>query len=320
MARIVFMGTPAFALPALRVLLQEGHQVAAVVTRPDRPAGRSREPLPSPVKRFALEQGLYVWQPEHLRGEAVERLRALGPEVIIVAAYGELLRPEALAIPPHGCLNLHASLLPRWRGASPVAAAILAGDRETGVTLMLMDAGMDSGPMLAQEAVALDGQERSGELSAHLAEVGAGLLRRMLPDWLSGQVIPQPQDESRATYCPVLRKEDGGVDWTWPATQIARMVRAYDPWPGAYTTLRGRRLRLWQVRALPETVRRPAGTLLVRAGELRVATGEGLLLLEEVQLEGKRRVSARDFLLGQRDLEGIRLGGSGRPARGRGQG
>lgn len=309
MPRVVFMGSASFSLPALRVLLEEGYEVAAVVTAPDRPAGRSRQVRPGPVKTFALEKGLSLWQPETLRTpEAWERLRVLAPQVIVVAAYGEILRPEVLALPPYGCLNLHPSLLPRWRGPSPVAATILAGDRETGVTLIRMDAGMDSGPILAQEVLPLSGQERQGELSARLAEMGAELLRRTLPAWLAGEIVPQPQEENRATYCRPLRKEDGRIDWTKPATYIERMVRAYDPWPGTYTFFRGRRLHIWRATVRPETFHSPPGTVLLDGRRLLVATGEGSLSLEEVQWEGKRRLPIREFLLGQRGLEGTCLG------------
>lgn len=304
MARIVFMGTPAFAVPSLQALVEDGHDIVVVITQPDRPAGRGGRMQPGPVKAWAQEQGLAVWQPERLRGTVVEQLRALQPEVIVVAAYGEILRPEVLALPPHGCVNVHASLLPRWRGASPVAAAILAGDDKTGVSLMQMDAGMDTGPILAQESLPLQGHERGGELSARLAEMGAALLRRVLPEYLAGKVAPQPQDDSQATYCAVLRKEDGRVDWTRPAAYIERMVRAYDPWPGAYTFLRGRRLRLWRATVLPETPFQPPGTILVRDRHLLVVTGKGILALEEVQLEGKRRMSADEFLRGQPGLAG----------------
>jgi len=307
MARVVYMGTPAFALPPLQALVEAGHDIVAVVTQPDRPAGRGGRARPGPVKAWAEAQGLAVWQPERLRGEAVERLRALAPELIVVAAYGEILRPEVLAIPPYGCLNIHASLLPRWRGAAPIVAAILAGDDKTGVTLIRMDAGMDTGPILAQQALPLRGQERCGELGARLAEMGAVLLGRVLPEYLAGKVIPEPQDDSQATYCTVLRKEDGLVDWTRPAAYIERMVRAYDPWPGAYTFLRGQRLRIWRAGVLAEASPYPPGTVWLRDGRALVATGDGMLALEEVQLAGKRRLSIAEFLRGRPDLAGARF-------------
>ncbi len=308
MPRVVFMGSASFSLPALRVLLEEGYEVAAVVTAPDRPAGRSLRLRPGPVKASAQGFGLPLWQPETLRTpEARERLRTLAPQVIVVAAYGEILRPEVLDLPPYGCLNIHPSLLPRWRGPSPVAAAILAGDRETGVTLIRMDAGMDSGPILAQEVLPLSGQERQGELSARLAEMGAELLRRTLPAWLAGEIFPRPQEENRATYCRLLRREDGQVDWTRPATHIERMVRAYDPWPGTYTFLHGRRLHIWRATVWPETLPGPPGTVHLDGWRMLVVTGQGGLSLEEVQWEGKRRLPIREFLLGQRGLEGTCL-------------
>ena len=308
MARIVFMGTPSFAVPPLQALIAEGHEVAVVVTQPDRPAGRSGVPRPSPIKELALAHGLPVWQPDHLRGEAVERLRGLTPTVIVVAAYGEILRPAVLAIPPHGCLNLHASLLPRHRGASPIVAALLSGDSETGVTMMQMDAGMDTGAIVAQQSLPLTGQERQGELTARLAELAAGLLRRTLPEWLAGWITPQPQEDARASYCPVLRREDGQIDWTRPAPYIERMTRAYDPWPGAFTFLRGRRLHIWRASVLPQSIPLPPGTLTRHGHDLVASTGDGALLLEEVQLEGKRRLRTVEFLQGQHGLEETRLG------------
>lgn len=308
MPRVVFMGSSSFSIPALRVLLEEGYEIAAVVTAPDRPAGRSLHLRPGPVKAFALENHLSLWQPETLRApEAWERLQALSPQVVVVAAYGEILRPEVLSLPPCGCLNIHPSLLPRWRGPSPVAATILAGDLETGVTLIRMEAGMDSGPILAQEVLPLSGRERQGELSTRLAEMGAELLRRTLPAWLAGEITPQPQEESRATYCRPLRKEDGRVDWTRPAAHIERMVRAYDPWPGTYTFLHGRRLHIWRAAVRPDTLPGPPGTVYLDGWQMLVATGEGSLFLEEVQWEGKRRLPIREFLLGRRGLEGACL-------------
>ncbi len=309
MARIVYMGTPAFAVPPLEALLEAGHQVVGVVTRPDRPAGRSGAARPSPVKELALREGLAVWQPPTLRSPAAaEELRAMEPELIVVAAYGAILPTAVLAIPRHGCLNVHASLLPRHRGAAPIAAAILAGDSETGISLMQMDAGMDTGPIIAQASLPLAGKERQGELTARLAALGAGLLRSTLPDWLAGKIEPRPQDHSLATYCRTVRKEDGAIDWTRPAWQIERMVRAYDPWPGAYTLLRGRRLHIWRAAVvLGEPADRP-GTLRAADGRMHVSTGEGRLELQEVQLEGRRRLAAREFLQGQRELQGVVLG------------
>jgi methionyl-tRNA formyltransferase len=306
MVRVIYMGTPAFAVPPLQALLEAGYDVITVVTQPDRPAGRSRTPRPSPVKKWALQHDLPVWQPQHLRGEAATHLPTLAPELIVVAAYGEILRSAVLDLPPHGCLNLHASLLPRHRGAAPVAAALLAGDDETGITLMQMDTGMDTGAIIAQEAIPLTGQERRGELTTRLAQVAADLLRRTLPAWLAGQITPQPQDEAHATYCSVLRREAGRIDWTRPAMHIERMTRAYDPWPGAYTLLHGRRLQIWRAGVTAGQTTAP-GVISLQGQHIVVGTGEGELVLEEVQLAGKRRMSAEAFARGQRGLEELQL-------------
>jgi methionyl-tRNA formyltransferase len=306
MVRVIYMGTPAFAVPPLQALLEAGYDIVTVVTQPDRPAGRSRTPQPSPVKKWALQHDLPVWQPQRLRGQATTHLRTLAPGLIVVAAYGEILRPTVLDLPTHGCLNLHASLLPRHRGAAPIAAALLAGDDETGITLMQMDAGMDTGAIVAQEAISLAGQERRGELTAHLGQVAADLLRRTLPAWLAGQITPRSQDEAQATYCRVLRREDGRIDWTQPASYIERMTRAYDPWPGAHTLLRGRRLQIWQAGVKAGQTTAP-GILSLQGQQIVVGTGAGELVLEEVQLAGKRRMSGEEFARGQRELDGVLL-------------
>lgn len=306
MVRIVYMGTPAFAVPPLLALLEEGYDVITVVTQPDRPVGRSRTPHPSPAKEMALLHNLTVWQPQRVRGEAIASLRGLAPDLIVVAAYGEILSPEILEIPPHGCLNVHASLLPRHRGASPIVAALLAGDDETGITLIQMDSGMDTGAIIAQEALPLSGQEHRGELTARLACFAADLLRRTLPVWLAGQIKPRPQDNAHATYCSVLRREDGQIDWTQPATYIERMTRAYDPWPGAYTFLRGRRLQVWRASVVVDQAI-PPGIISLRGRQVTVGTGAGGLVLEEVQLAGKRRMNAAAFVRGLRELDGVLL-------------
>jgi len=306
MVRVVYMGTPAFAVPPLQALLEEGYKIITVVTQPDRPAGRSRTPRPSPVKQWALQHDLPIRQPQRLRGEAEGQLHRLAPDLIVVAAYGEILRPNLLDLPPHGCLNLHASLLPRHRGAAPVAAALLAGDDETGITLMEMDAGMDTGGMIAQEAIPLSGQERRGELTIRLAQVAADLLRRTLPAWLAGQITPQPQDKAQATYCSVLQRKDGRIDWTRPAVYIERMTRAYDPWPGAYTLLHGRRLQIWRAKVASGLNIRP-GIISLQNQKIVVGTGKEGLVLEEVQLAGKRRMNGEDFARGQRKLDGALL-------------
>jgi len=311
MERIVFMGTPRFAVPTLEALVaQEGYELVCVVTQPDRPAGRGRKLAASAVKEAALAHGLPVWQPRTLRdSEAVEKLRALSPTVIVVAAFGQILRPEVLAIPSRGCLNVHASLLPRWRGAAPIPAAILAGDEETGVTIMLLDEGMDTGPILAQASLPIRPEDTTGSLTERLATLGADLLIATLPRWLAGEIQPRPQDHSQATMCRPLRKEEGRLDWSLPAIELERRVRAYNPWPGAYTTWHGRRLKVLCAAPLSDwRGPQPPSQVIALPEGTAVVTGNGALLLLEVQLAGRRAMTIADFLRGQRDFIGSRLG------------
>jgi methionyl-tRNA formyltransferase len=304
MASIVFMGTPEFAVPSLRRLIQEGHHIVAVVTQPDRPAGRGRKIEMPPVKQTALQYGLPVLQPESVnRREFLAQLEELRPEVGVVAAFGQLLGKRLLSISPHGYLNVHASLLPRHRGASPIAAAILAGDEVTGVSIMLIDEGLDTGPVLAQTTCPILPEDTAGSLEAKLAEIGADLLARTLPSWLAGNATPKPQEERLATVAGHVAKDDGRADWTQPAETLWRMARAYDPWPGLFTFVDGQRLRLWKVRPLLDWRgdARP-GEVLLDVGGLVVATGRGALELLEVQLAGKQRVSGADFKRGHRHL------------------
>lgn len=308
--RLVFMGTPEFALPSLERLLAEGHDVAAVYTQPDRPSGRGRGLEPPPVKRLALERGLAVAQPESLRpASEVERLSSFKPEAIVVAAYGLILPPPVLELPPLGCINVHPSLLPRHRGPSPVAAAILAGDSVIGVSIMLLDRGMDTGPILAQERLAITDDDTTGSLTDKLARLGAGLLARTLPLWQARLVAPQPQDEAQATYSRLLTKEEGGLDWGRPAVELWRRVRAFQPWPGCNTTWRGQRLKLLEAWPLPdaETEARTGEVLSVASGVIAVQAGQGVLELRQLQLEGKRPVTAEEFVRGRRDFLGSKL-------------
>lgn len=315
--RALFMGTPDFAVHSLAVLTMQadaGVQLVGVVTRPDKPAGRGRQLAYSPVKQFALDHDIPVVQPGQLRRrEALQQLRELSPELIVVAAFGQILPPEVLALPPHGCLNVHASLLPRWRGASPINAAILAGDAETGVTLMLMDMGLDTGPILAQRAAPIGTEETAGELSDRLAQLGAELLVEIIPHWLAGELTPQPQDETQATVTRLLRKEDGRLDWTQPAEALARQVRAFTPWPGAFTTWDGRTLKVLAAHAISAPSDLPPGTCFVRSdpasGLLGCACGQGALALEVIQLEGKRALPAGEVLRGYPALAAATLGG-----------
>jgi methionyl-tRNA formyltransferase len=307
MARIVFMGTPRFAVPTLRAL-NEHHHVVGVVTQPDQPAGRGRQVTASPIKEVALMQGLPLFQPDSLRSpEAVAHLAGWKPDVIVVAAFGQILREAVLALPPHGCLNVHASLLPLYRGAAPIPAAILAGEEVTGVTIMQMDKGMDTGPILAQAEVPISADDTTASLTAGLAELGAQLLIETLPGWLAGEIQARPQDDSRSSYCRPLKKEDGHLDWTKPAAILDRQVRACDPWPGAYTNWQGQQLKVLRAHARPEWQRQglPGQVIELDRG-IGVVAGQGVLELLDVQLAGKRPMSAELFARGQRNLvEGI---------------
>jgi methionyl-tRNA formyltransferase len=309
MIRVVFMGTPDFAVPSLQILVEKYH-VVGVVTQPDRPAGRGRRLQPPPVKVVAEAAGIPVYQPASLRREeAAVPLREWQPDLIVVAAYGQILRPHVLNLPPHGCLNVHASLLPRWRGASPIQHAILAGDAETGVSLMKMDAGMDTGPVYVQEKLAIAPDDTAATLHDRLALLGGQLLGTHLDAILDGRLPPTPQDDGQATYAPLIKKEDGRLDWHEPTAQLARRVRAMTPWPGAFTTWQGKILKIVEARAIE-----PAGLPVGQPGEVVgshetavVLTGEGGLQLQQVQLEGKRPVAMAEFLRGRPDFIGSRL-------------
>jgi len=312
--RLIFAGTPEFALASLQALCGAGHRPVAVLTQPDRPAGRGRRLTPSPVKAWAVDQGLTVLQPATLKPsatdeDAVAQLAALAPDALIVAAYGLILPPAVLALPPAGCINVHASLLPRWRGASPIQAAVLAGDPVTGVSLMHMEAGLDTGPVYARAETPVGPRETAGELHDRLAALGAGLLAERLEDILAGRVTPEPQDDDAATYAPRIRREDALIDWSQPAEQIDRAVRAYDPWPVCHTRLEGELLRCWRAEPGPGEAASSGPGVIIAAGPdgIDVATGAGLLRLLEVQLPGRRRIAARD-LANQRRLAGLQLG------------
>ena len=309
--RVVFMGTPEFALPTLQGLWDRGYEIPGVFTRPDKPAGRGQKPTPSPVKELASRLGLPVYQPATLRRPAVaELIRKLKPDVVVVAAYGLILPKEVLGIPPHGCLNVHPSLLPRWRGPSPIAFAILAGDEHTGVTVMLMDEGMDTGPIVARsDPVPIGPDDTTGTLTPKLAQVGAGLLLDTLPRWVAGEIVPEPQDDSKATYSRLLTKEDGAIDWGRPAEEIWRMVRAFDPWPGTFTRWQGKLLKVLAARPEPGGSHQPVGTVIRVDSGAAVQTGRGLLRLERVQLEGRRPVGIAEFLRGYPHFIGSRLPG-----------
>ena len=312
--RVVFMGTPVFAERSLRALLDVGFHVVGVVSQPARPAGRGRQLAQPAVAVLAAERHIPLIQPENPHEPAaLETLRAWLPDVIVVAAYGHILRPAILSLPPHGCVNVHASLLPRYRGPSPIPMAILAGDTETGVTIMLMDEGADTGPILAQRAIPIEDHDTTGTLTAKLAALGAQLLVETLPAWVRGEITPQPQDERQATYCQKWRKEDGRIDWSAPAGQIWRQVRAFQPWPGAYTFWAGNLLKILEVWPIAEEKREaPAGHVVDVAGEPAVVAGDGLVVLKKVQLAGKKPMEGTAFVRGQRGFVGSMLDGQGR--------
>lgn len=307
--RVLFLGTPSFAALPLRALAAAGHEVVGVVTQPDRAAGRSRSLQPPPVKVAALELGIPVLQPPTLKDAAVvQQLRDLHFEVGVVAAYGEILRRNVLDIPPLGYLNVHPSLLPLYRGPTPVTAAILAGDELTGVSIIRLVRAMDAGPIIAQATVSLDRDARAGALTDELFTIGSQLLVGALPLYARGEIAPQPQDESQATYCKLLTREDGRIDWSLPALVIERAVRAYDPWPGAWTTWQGQQLKIGAARVDAEWSGDVAPGTVVDGSDLRIATGSGALVIAELQPAGKRMMPASDWLRGQRGLAGQRLG------------
>jgi methionyl-tRNA formyltransferase len=310
--RVIFLGTPEFAAIPLEALASDRrYEVVGVITQPDRPAGRGRAPEPPPAKQAALRLGIPVLQPETLRDPAaVAALAELRPDAGVVAAYGEILRKNVLALPPLGYLNIHPSLLPRQRGPAPVAGAILAGDAETGVSVMLLESKMDAGPILAQRCIPLPADARAGALTADLFRLGAAMLLEALAQYAGGVLEPRPQDESQATYTSLIQKSDGAVDWSRPAVQIERMTRAYDPWPGAQTAWRGQPLKLIAARAHADWPGGAApGTLLAIDSGTWVATGAGALELLVVQPAGKRPMAAADWRRGQRELAGAQLGG-----------
>lgn len=310
MRRIVFMGTPDFAVPTLETLLtMPDVQVVGVYTQPDRPAGRGSRVQASPVKAVALRAGVPVYQPLGFRKRVanVEALRDLRPALLVVAAYGLILPPSVLEIPPLGSLNVHASLLPRWRGAAPITYALLEGDTVTGVTIMLMDEGMDTGPMLTRAEEPIHPDDTTVSLSERLARLGAATLRETLPRWVAGDLTPTPQPEEGVSYTRLVKKEDGAIDWTRPAAVIERAVRAYQPWPTAFTLWKGEPLKVLKATVLPGEG--GPGTVVAVPGGVAVATGVGLLRLDEVQAAGRRPMPGKAFVNGAPGFVGARLGG-----------
>jgi methionyl-tRNA formyltransferase len=310
-ARVAFFGTPEFALPTLAALVESGRPPAIVVTRPARPAGRGRQMQEPPVARWARRHGLPVAQPRRVGDpEFLAALRALDPEVAVVAAFGQIFPRSLLAVPRLGCVNLHGSLLPRWRGAGPVAAAIAAGDPVTGVTTMLMEEALDSGPILLQEEARIGQRETAAELGARLAALGGPLVVRTLEALERGAIQPRPQDESQASYAPRLQRADARADWAAPAAALDRRLRAQTPWPGLESTLRGAPVKFLRARPAPRPADGAPGEILgLDDSAIRVACGDGsALLVEELQRPGRRALSGSDFWNGERLRPGERLG------------
>jgi methionyl-tRNA formyltransferase len=307
--KIVFAGTPDFALPVLQVLLDSSHEVAAVYSQPDRPSGRGRRLTESPVKRLASRHAIPVCQPGTFRDrDAQVTLDAFRADLMVVVAYGLILPPAVLAMPRLGCINVHASLLPRWRGAAPIQRAILAGDRETGVCLMQMDSGLDTGPVLASATCPIEPDDTGGRLHDRLSVMGAQLLKENLDRIARGELESRVQDDSQASYADKLEKAEAMIDWTISAEQIARQVRAFNPWPVAETRYSGRQLRIWEARPVAMMTQQPPGRVLAagKAG-IDVACGVGALRILAVQLAGARQVPVIDFI-NAHPVEGVRFG------------
>lgn len=302
--RIVFLGSPEFAVPSLEALAAH-YSIVGVVTQPDRPAGRGRRLRPPAVRLAAHRLGLPIIQPPRLAApESLSAIRAWAPDLIVVAAFGQILRTSLLDLPRLGCLNVHASLLPRWRGASPVQAAILAGDITTGVTLMKMDPGLDTGPVLAQRSIPIAPDDTGGSLAARLADVGAALLLETIPGYVAGSVLPTPQDESRTTHAPLLHKSLGALSPTDSAGLLTRKVRAYDPWPGTYIEWRGRRLAVLAAHQASASEAQPPGVAVLHGDHPAITTSDGLLVLDRVQPVGKKNMPGEAFLRGNSDFLG----------------
>lgn len=311
---IIFMGTPEFSVPILSRLVQSTYHVAAAYTRPDKEAGRGRQLGSSPVKRLARQQGIPVVQPRTLKSaEAVQELVSLRPDLVVVAAFGCILPGELLSVPKAGCLNVHPSLLPAHRGPSPIADTILSGDAVTGVSIILMDEGVDSGPILARRQVDISPEDTTGSLTARLGGDGADLLLEVLPKWFAGALEPSPQEEGQATYSRLITSGEGELDWQLTAVELWRKVRAFTPWPGCHSWWKGHRLKIHSATPLGDRAGGPAGKVVALGksspSSVGVVAGQGILGLRRVQLEGKREISVDEFVRGQRDFVGSVLGG-----------
>ncbi len=299
--KIIFMGTPDFSVPTLEALLASEHEVAAVVTQPDKPKGRGKEIHMSPVKECALKHNIPVYQPIRARDEAfIEEMRALHPDAMVVIAFGQILPKSLLKLPKYGCINIHASLLPKYRGAAPIQWAVINGDEETGITTMLMDVEMDTGDMLEKTVVRLNPDETGGSLFDRLSLLGGDLILSTLNKLEKGEITPQPQEHEKATYVKKISKSMGDIDWTMDAVSIERLVRGLNPWPSAFTRLNGKMLKIWEARVLEDPKKQaPCGSVIsADADGLKVQTGKGILCITSLQIEGKKRMDTAAFLRG----------------------
>lgn len=299
--KIIFMGTPDFSVPTLEALLASEHEVAAVVTQPDKPKGRGKEIHMSPVKECALKHNIPVYQPIRARDEAfIEEMRALHPDAMVVIAFGQILPKSLLKLPKYGCINIHASLLPKYRGAAPIQWAVINGDAETGITTMLMDVEMDTGDMLEKTVVRLNPDETGGSLFDRLSLLGGDLILSTLNKLEKGEITPQPQEHEKATYVKKISKSMGDIDWTMDAVSIERLVRGLNPWPSAFTRLNGKMLKIWEARVLEDPKKQaPCGSVIsADADGLKVQTGKGILCITSLQIEGKKRMDTAAFLRG----------------------
>ncbi len=310
--RLVFMGTPNFAAASLEALLRSEDSVVGIVTQPDRPKGRGQILTPSPVKLLAQRQQIHLLQPLKMKDpEFLHTLAGWKPDLIAVTAFGRILPPAILSLPPLGCINVHGSLLPKYRGAGPIQWAIINGETETGITTMQMDEGMDTGAMLLQEAIPITPDDTADTLSPRLAELGGRLLVETIIRLKTGALLPRRQDSSRATLAPLLKKEDGAIDWALPATALANRVRGLSPWPGAFTTVGGDRWTIWRALALPGPLTKPPGAVVAITNEaIHVATGEGILAVMELQPANSRRMGVSQYLAGHPIAVGLLLGES----------
>lgn len=299
--RIIFMGTPDFSVPTLEALVASEHEVVGVVTQPDKPKGRGKEIHMSPVKECALQHNIPVYQPVRARDEAfVDEMRALNPDVMVVIAFGQILPKSLLELPKYGCVNIHASLLPKYRGAAPIQWAVINGDEETGITTMMMDVEMDTGDILEKTVVKLDPEETGGSLFDRLSLLGGDLILSTLSKLEKGEITPVPQDHEKATYVKKISKSMGDIDWTMDAVSIERLVRGLNPWPSAFTRWNGKMLKIWEAKVLPDPdVKLPCGSVISASDEgLKIQTGAGVLCVTSLQLEGKKRMDTAAFLRG----------------------